>query len=224
MQDTVTTVADERRKRLTREESRAQTRERLIEAAYRLFATEGIEATPIDRIAEEAGYSRGAFYSNFETKEELLKALMERESQRSEREMAALLSEEKAPEQLVFALRDYAISKTTDRRECLFYMELEMYGVRHPEVRPMMADFIHRDTQNAARLIDALFAGFDVRDHPPSELVVSSFIAMAQGLTMRQVVDPEFLSPETVRNSLSLYFDSVITNCIPQLRDRKPTS
>lgn len=224
MQDTVTTVAEERRRRLTREESRAQTRERLIEAAHRLFAKEGIEATAIDKIAEEAGYSRGAFYSNFETKEELLKALMDRELDRVEAEMRALGSGDKTPEQMVEALREYALAKSTDSKECMFYLELEMYGVRHPEVRPLIADFVHRDTQNAGRLLDALFAGFGVHDHPSSELIVSSFIAMAQGLTMRQVVDPEVLSQEMIRKSLSLYFDSVITNCIPQLRDKKPTS
>ena len=45
--------------------------DRLIDAAYHLFSTEGIEPTSIDRITEHAGYSRGAFYSNFDSKDEL---------------------------------------------------------------------------------------------------------------------------------------------------------
>lgn len=58
---------------------RQQTRERLMDAAYQLFATHGIHATPIEAIAEAAGFTRGAFYSNFDSKNELFFALAERE-------------------------------------------------------------------------------------------------------------------------------------------------
>lgn len=58
---------------------RLQTRERLMDAAYELFAEEGVHATSIEAIAEAAGFTRGAFYSNFESKNELFFALAERE-------------------------------------------------------------------------------------------------------------------------------------------------
>ena len=58
-------------KRLTREESRAVTREKLLASAYEVMAREGYEGASIDRIAEEAGFSKGAFYSNFDSKEEI---------------------------------------------------------------------------------------------------------------------------------------------------------
>src|SRR5699024_4264666 len=58
---------------------RQQTRERLMDAAYELFAEEGIHATSIEAIAEAAGFTRGAFYSNFASKEELFFALADRE-------------------------------------------------------------------------------------------------------------------------------------------------
>jgi AcrR family transcriptional regulator len=225
MQDTIS-AKDERRKRLTREESRAQTRERLVEAAFQLFAREGIEAASIDRIAEEAGYSRGAFYSNFETKEDLLAAVIERDWRQSQAAVAGLTANARTPEQLVEALRDYSLAQTTNREECMYYMELIAYGVRHPEAREMIGEAVRRDVQFFAGFLDQIFASFGVQDHPRSEVIVSSFIAMAQGLTMRQVVDPEVLSTEVVRESLSLYFDSVFTSCIPQLRDKlgKPST
>ena len=212
------TTREDRRRRLSREESRAQTRERLIEAAHEVFATEGIEATTIDRIAEEAGYSRGAFYSNFETKDDLLKALADRESEKMESEFAQLEGSGLPPERMLQALREYALQMTTDRKACLFYLELEMYGVRHPEARPIIADFVRKDTARAARFLDALFGMFGVTAHPRSELIISSYVAMAQGLTMRQIVEPDTLSDQVVRESLGLYFDSVVTACIPQLR------
>ncbi len=57
--------------RLTREQSRAQTRERLLASAAVVFSREGYAGASVDRIAEEAGYSKGALYSNFASKDEL---------------------------------------------------------------------------------------------------------------------------------------------------------
>ena len=58
--------------RLTREQSRDQTRQRLLDAAQSIFITKGFVAASVEDIAEQAGYTRGAFYSNFGSKSELL--------------------------------------------------------------------------------------------------------------------------------------------------------
>jgi AcrR family transcriptional regulator len=212
------TAEEERLKRLTRQESREQTRTRLIQAAYELFSSEGIESTSIDRITEAAGYSRGAFYSNFETKEEIAALIAERESTRTrevfERIEAAALS----PEGMMEALRDYALQICANRQACLFDLELKMYGVRHPEMRAVIGKYADEDAEVASAFIDRLFAAFGVSEHPPSRLIVNSFVAMAQGLTMRQIVEPQTLSADIMRDALSVYFDSVVTSCIPQLR------
>src|SRR3954468_12512488 len=62
--------------RLTREEKKAQTRERLIEAAARVFAEKGFATTSLDEVAEAAGLTKGAVYSNFENKEDLVTAVL----------------------------------------------------------------------------------------------------------------------------------------------------
>lgn len=62
--------------RLTREQSRAQTRERLLAVARQMFRTEGYVGTTLDRIAEAAGYSKGAVYANFEDKQAIFLAAM----------------------------------------------------------------------------------------------------------------------------------------------------
>jgi len=65
--------------RLTREQSRAQTRERLLTAARGVFARRGFHGASVDEIASEAGFSTGALYSNFDGKEDLFLVLMDRE-------------------------------------------------------------------------------------------------------------------------------------------------
>lgn len=57
---------------------RERTRERLLDAAFTVFARHGIRGASIEAICDAAGFSRGAFYSNFSTKEELFLALAER--------------------------------------------------------------------------------------------------------------------------------------------------
>jgi AcrR family transcriptional regulator len=69
------------RSRLSRDESQAQTRARLLEAARLLFGRDGYAATSVGRIAEHAGYSKGAAYANFQSKEDLFLAVLQRQGQ-----------------------------------------------------------------------------------------------------------------------------------------------
>src|SRR5437764_15482063 len=65
--------------RLTREQSRANTREKLLAAARSVFARSGFHGASVEEIASEAGFSTGALYSNFDSKEDLFLELMQRE-------------------------------------------------------------------------------------------------------------------------------------------------
>src|SRR5437016_2503729 len=64
-------------RRMTHAERREATRAALLDAAARVFIERGFAGTSVEAIAEEAGYTRGAFYSNFETKEELFAELLQ---------------------------------------------------------------------------------------------------------------------------------------------------
>lgn len=79
--------------RLSREESRLQTRAHLLAAAKRLFVERGFGATSLRDIAAEAGYTQGAFYSNFASKEELFVELMQERSRTQVTDIARTLSD-----------------------------------------------------------------------------------------------------------------------------------
>jgi AcrR family transcriptional regulator len=74
-------------RRLSRPELRERTRERVLDAAERTFSEKGYHAASLDEIAEDAGYSKGAVYSNFSGKADLFLAVMDR---RAEREAGGL--------------------------------------------------------------------------------------------------------------------------------------
>ncbi|MEI2827755.1 MAG: TetR/AcrR family transcriptional regulator [Dermatophilaceae bacterium] len=62
--------------------SRRATRERLLDAASEVFGDQGLAASTVEEVCERAGFTRGAFYSNFASKEELLLAVLDREEAR----------------------------------------------------------------------------------------------------------------------------------------------
>ena len=78
------------RKRLSREDSRDRTTQRLLAAARKLFAKRGLSDTSLEDIAEEAGYTRGAFYSNFSSKGDLFIELLRRDHEATNAQLRAL--------------------------------------------------------------------------------------------------------------------------------------
>lgn len=112
-----------------------------MDAAYELFAEEGIHATSIEAIAEAAGFTRGAFYSNFESKNELFFALANREwDQRLTllREVIDRFSgtATELGEQVAALLLDVFNVVPEGRRWALIYREFELLALRDPEIAP----------------------------------------------------------------------------------------
>ncbi|HTE69939.1 MAG TPA: helix-turn-helix domain-containing protein, partial [Actinomycetes bacterium] len=68
--------------RLSRAERREQTRQELLTAAEACFVSRGFHATSVDQVAERAGYTKGAVYSNFASKEDLFFAVYQRRVER----------------------------------------------------------------------------------------------------------------------------------------------
>ena len=83
--------------RLTRAQRKEQTRERLLDAAQRTFVRKGFAATSVDDISDEAGYTRGAFYFNFDTKAEVLIELLQRDGERTCSAIQAIMKEGATP-------------------------------------------------------------------------------------------------------------------------------
>ena len=100
--------------RLTREESQALTRAKLLANAVRVVAAEGYEGASIDKIAEAAGYSKGAFYSNFASKEELFLELLETHAGQDVVEIARLLDGVSVPAAIIDRFCEWADSRASD--------------------------------------------------------------------------------------------------------------
>ncbi|WP_167458368.1 TetR/AcrR family transcriptional regulator [Mesorhizobium kowhaii] len=102
--------------RLTREQSQALTREKLLLSASEVVSRDGYSGATIERIAEEAGYSKGAFYSNFATKEEIFLQLLERHAGGDVVELTSLLDGYDDPKEIIDAMCNWANQRAKDKR------------------------------------------------------------------------------------------------------------
>src|ERR1700726_454120 len=94
------------RKRLTREESQAQTRATLIGVGRSHFLRYGLGGAVAEKIAEDAGYSRGALYSNFDGKEDLFLAVIREEQDRRMESFRSIFKEEPSAKQRLRRMRE----------------------------------------------------------------------------------------------------------------------
>lgn len=115
-------------KRLSRDQKQAETRGRLLAAAQKLFLEEGYLAVSIDRVAEAAGFSKGAFYSNFACKEDILLEILNRHGRAS---LAGLLAAIEAGEEagtVIDAIADWATAAAREGSWSLLVLDYARYA------------------------------------------------------------------------------------------------
>lgn len=192
------------RARLTRAQSRALTRERLLEAAARLVAGQGLAETSVEDIAETAGYSIGAVYSNFQGKEELLLALLDEHvgasaAQLSERFEAALAD----PAARRRAIGDHFDHLVADHRSCwLLSSELWRHALRHPEMRPALVRTQEVCRASIGRIVARVFEQEGLTPPAPPEELARMVEALADGLVRQRHLEPAGGSGETFRRAV----------------------
>ncbi|QKT07043.1 TetR/AcrR family transcriptional regulator [Gordonia sp. X0973] len=147
-----------RRKALTRR--RIDTRERLLDAAMGVFVAKGFGRTRIDDVCQAAGYTKGAFYSNFTSLEELFFALYDRQSEVGATAVLAAVDPASAAAAdstpaVVAVVEEWAMTVPLDRDWLLINTDFVSYAARFPEVAADLAD--HR-RRLRAEVIEALTA------------------------------------------------------------------
>lgn len=157
---------------------RTATRERLIEAALTVFAEQGVGGASVEQICDAAGFTRGAFYSNFESKDDLCLAVLEHQAEedlRSARQVLAGLDAD-ATASIDDAVRQgvqvFLAAQRSDRTWVMASSELRMYAVRSESLRrPYLATVGQVSGAFTALLSDAV-AGLGWEFTVPSEQVV----------------------------------------------------
>ncbi|WP_410604890.1 TetR/AcrR family transcriptional regulator [Amycolatopsis sp. lyj-90] len=196
-------------KRLTREESREQTKQRLLAAAAELFAERGVNGTSVEQIAERAGFTRGAFYGNFDGKHELVVELLRRRTQREAEEVAALSSSVDSFAELMDRLRAWNVERAEHLEGWLILRtELALYALRNPEARPLVGE---GEKSTRALLETSVRTELAARGAaPPADPAFLALIlhALEDGLLLQRFLSPEGTGDEDAVDAVQLLMRS----------------
>ena len=182
---------------MTRAQRKARTREDLLDAAMRLFCARGFHATSLDQVAAAAGYTKGAVYSNFASKEDLFFALYERRVEQETARMRAALERATRTEvsRAVVARRDGG----KDDGWLAVFFEFWAHVLRNPALRERF-ERLHREAR--APMVEATNRMFEGRLAVDVEAWTMAAAAMVTGISLEQLTDPQLKAADLVEDML----------------------
>jgi AcrR family transcriptional regulator len=193
------------RRRLTRQESKEVTRKRLIEAAERLFIRKGFDDTSVDEISEMAGYSRGAFYSNFGDKEQVFLAVIDRRRPRAIEDIFQQISE---PAERIAAVREWFANQWRLKDFIALWMEFSRRSMRDRSVRKHLAELLRQELETYGASVSRNFGATDGGPVDRPEIVALVLLAVAHGLGSLAIdIEPE--REEIYTEAARLVFDRI---------------
>lgn len=199
-------------RRLNRTESREQTRRRLLEAAALLFARNGYQSTSVDDVAEAAGYSKGAFYYNFSSKDDLFDALVDEHIERLTTDLEHALSDATTLDEKIAAVQKALARKQKERIDPRLEFEVLASAVRDSKVRRRVAGAYRRMRAAIAGLIEKEFAEVGAKPPMEPEHLALTIMAGSQGLALMQAIDPEAVPSGIMPSILALVLRSPSTD------------
>ena len=175
---------------LTPERRRQQTRDHLLAGAARVFAERGFHGATLDEVAALVGFTKGAIYSNFKSKDDLFLALLESRYAQGMTSLREFLEQADQPHQAA----DFRARVAGELDDAVIddwgslYQEFLVYALRNPEAREKLADLERADVQSLAALIEVERKKHGIEDVHPVEHAARFVVALMRGLfTMRLI-------------------------------------
>ena len=200
----------------SRAERQALTRTALVDAAERLFVARGFHATSLDSVAAEAGYTKGAVYSNFASKEDLFFAVYERRVDTRVAEINALLEAAPLARDAIEAMaRTAPVRSEQDDGWLAVFFEFWAHVLRHEELRERFAALHGRviEPLSVATLRHAEEAGEALPED--SRKLATARYAMQLGLQLERLTQPDVVDPELGARMVSHSIDGGSQDGLP---------
>lgn len=197
--------------RLNREQSREQTRARLLAAAHAVFIEKGFALASVEDITAAAGYTRGAFYSNFRDKTQLFIGVLRGESAAIDDDLRQMLA---APVPDAGALREkmagyYGRLYTNDISSVL-WMEAEVVAARDPRFRETLALFLAERHGRLATFVDTYARLAGACPTAPAAHIAIGLMAVGEGMRLAHRCDPLRIDAGTVGAVLAWFINAAI--------------
>ena len=209
--------------RLTRQEQRERNQRRLLEAAEKVFAERGIQGASLDEVAAEAGLTKGAVYSNFASKEDLVLAVMSDRMREEGRAQAERLRCSAPGEPLVDDFgRHWAETVRSGQRERCARVALEflIHATRRPDAREELLALAFPPTGDEPHPLAP--PGSELAQLP-AEHAGTILAALDIGMRVLSLLDPERFPPELFPVALRLLAGmEVDVSGLPPVAERSP--
>jgi AcrR family transcriptional regulator len=169
---------------------RTETVERLLDAALDTFAEVGFAAASVEDICRRGGFTRGAFYSSFRTKDELFAALFARETARDlarAEELLAGIEDEADP--VAAAVERCLSTFRADRTWILVLTEYRLHAARHPEAAAALHEHTTALHDRLTGLIEGASTRAGVRLAVPAGRLAAMVLALHDGMVVHDVGD-----------------------------------
>ena len=192
--------------RLTRKEKQAHTRFCLMESAARVFTRRGLQQASIDEVAGDAGFTKGAFYANFKSKEELFLAMLdERFAQRIEQIDRVWSSDGDMRDKARQAGQDFAEYLSDDEWSRLFF-EFAAYAARNEEFRQELVTRYRALRERVADIYSRQKEKMGIEPAVAPEQVAAMIFAMVNGLALEKLLEPDVVADDAFGTMLVAFF------------------
>jgi AcrR family transcriptional regulator len=198
------------RKRMTREDSRDQTTQRLLDAAQKLIAKKGLSAASVEDIAAAAGYTRGAFYSNFSSKGDLFIELLRRDHQKTTAELNALRSDTLSLDQIQTRARSIYAQLYHDNESFMNWTEARMLAARDTKFRTKLNALLTEKRSQIAGFIEYFHERAGAPAQVPPTAMAMGFMSLVEGVKLSMLSSPTDMTPEAAEAVLTLFVDSIM--------------
>lgn len=203
-------------KRLTREQSKDLTRERLLNAAQSIFMKKGYVAASVEDIAAAAGYTRGAFYSNFRSKSELLLELLRRDHAAVQAELHQIFDGGGSREQMEATILTYYSQMFRNNQAFLLWGEAKLQAARDAKFRVRFNAFLQDKRDQTASYI-RLFSERSGTPLPlPADVLALGFLSLCDGVQSFYTADPQHVTDEMAETVLAGFFARVVLGHVPE--------
>jgi AcrR family transcriptional regulator len=178
--------------RLTRGERKERTKSDLVAAARTVFMRCGFHAASLDEIAEEAGYTKGAVYSNFGGKDELFLAVLDAHfRERASRYVDLVLDHDAIDDSYRAVARFWREANEREPEWSRLVMEFLAHASRHEPLRQAALEVRERTLDAIAAVIDALADRHGVEFTLPTREIARGGGALNRGMAIEQLLDPD---------------------------------
>ena len=189
----------------TRDEKKARTRRRLLDAAAEVFAHRGFAATSLDEVAEVAGFSKGAVYSNFAGKEDLFLSVLDEHVTRQMLDIRGEIDVTRtAGEQVMEAGQRFMDLFQRERAWYLLSFEFLVYAARNPEFQVEFAARQHAQREAVVAMLEENTAAMEIPMSLPPERMAVALEALANGIAFAKLADEQGVPDDLVGELFAL--------------------